>query len=171
MNIDNLKRADIAFILKEKKSVTEIVLNQMPVPACQYNIKSEPTCESALTTSVDSLNSLFWRYCPELLHHYTIWNHPSRDKHTHTHTHTHTHSTYSQEGRGAKPGRDRLYALPFLLINEAQEVIFRSGSLIPPKNTIFTAATHTHKHPCNTDVNKTIADVYPSKQKKTNTFI
>ncbi len=141
----------------------------MPVLACQYNIKSEPTCESALTTSVDSLNSLLWRYCPELLHYYTIWNHPSRD----THTHTHTHSTYSQEGRGAKPGRDRLYALPFLLINEAQEVIFRSGSLIPPKHTILTAATHTQTsmYPCNTDVNKTIADVYLSKQKKTNTFI
>lgn len=137
MNMDNLKRADIAFILKKKKSVSQSqkFSNQIKKIACQYYIKSEQTCESALTTCCGFSKLPFLEILPRAIALLYNLKPPQR-------AHTHTHSMYSQEGWGAKPGRDRLYALPFLLINEAQEVIFRSGSLIPPKHTIFTAATH-----------------------------
>lgn len=50
---------------------------------------------------------------------------------------------HSQKWRRAKPGGHRLDGLPFLILDEAQEVVLGARSLVLSENAVFTAASIT----------------------------
>lgn len=50
---------------------------------------------------------------------------------------------HSQKRRGAEPGGHRLDRLPFLILDEAQEVVLGARSLVLPEDAVLTAASIT----------------------------
>ena len=64
-------------------------------------------------------------------------------QHTQTFPDTRMH-THSHKGGWTEPRGHWFDILPFLLINEAHEVVFGTWSLVPPKYAIFTTETQHH---------------------------
>lgn len=48
---------------------------------------------------------------------------------------------YSQKRRWTEPRGNRLHGFPFLLVDEAEEVLLGASSLVLPEDAVFTAGT------------------------------